>query len=1201
MSGLAHDLETLRRRAHRFVLVRGAAAVIAAIVGMGLLLGVVDSLIRWQGQAGRWTQTAVWLVSIFVVGWKFLVRPLRTQLTHRDLAQLIHRRWPAQTPDLTSAVEFESADFDSDTGAPLLQQVTVSRAQLQLATVPWRTVVAPQRTYGALSCAALVSVLFGLVAMSFLETASVGALRLTSPWIDLDWPRRTTLVYLDRDFVPIDTSRTPAVRTGQGEPLTIYVENRTGSLPAKVVFERQTLNGERERGELRQTTLNDAEGRPHQVAIASSPALASFEFRALGGDDDRAPWMTINVVPPPRVQSFDITLTPPAYTGRPPETTTSGVGHLQGLVGSQVHIRCRATTPLQSAILNQDNAPRQTLIISPDRQEFTLDWTISAAERSTYWLDLADSLGLRTTNPPRYEIRGVADLEPVVTLLTPPSDLRVTPDAEISISGEARDDLGLRLTELVYEIPAVASTTATASPSATLEQLSIPLGPTQPGQLEQNIQTTWKLSELNLTAGTQVRFWLQAKDACDLHGMSGQVGRSAVRVISILTPEEKQQEFSSQQIQIAERINQLRDKQATLEQSTREVVEQWKSVGSLRPAEVQELENLQTRQSELSHELGRGSQSVLGELKALQQERATNQLNDPQSSESLARWEATLAPLAEEVLPTVVAKLEATRLGVTPNAASQLRAKEHATEALNQAHSGQLRTLDDLTKLSSELTQWRRNEDLDKRLDDIARRQTELREQSLSIGQQTSAKSLAELSSQEQTDLARAADRQISLARDVEHLSSQLEADASQADSSPNDKAVADMAQQLADLSVAATMRDASEALRQNHIQSATDVQQALIDTLEKLKVGIEQQRTQTARSELETLRKSIQETQELAQRQAELRRRTEALATPSADSQRATNAAETQKLQEELADQTMELAQRLRLDQRSETSHAARRASERMREAQSSLEQEQIPQALERQSEALDDLRQAQDSLDEAFEQASLQADQERISSAGQLVVALRERAQATLEETVRLEQLRTSQGKWTRSQLKSIQQSAESQRDIATSCEQAKQQLGSSGVLGLCIGLATEHFQTAANQLGERNAGSETQTQQQAGIQLLDQFIASLSRPPQPNANEQQNSQQEPQNIQNQSPGASPLMSAEIRLLLKMQEDILARTRVLADVKSGGHTLTDPQISELHQLRDRQTRLAQTARAMISKQKLSDDLPDSAEETQP
>ena len=272
------------------------------------------------------------------------------------------------------------------------------------------------------------------------------------------------------------------------------------------------------------------------------------------------------------------------------------------------------------------------------------------------------------------------------------------------------------------------------------------------------------------------------------------------------------------------------------------------------------------------------------------------------------------------------------------------------------------------------------------------------------------------------------------------------------------------------------------------------------------------------------------------------------------------------------------------------------------MREAHESLEQEQVTESLDRQSEALDELKDVQDSLGEAFEEASVRADQERINAAGQLIVALRARAQSTHEETVRLEQLRVTQGKWTRSQLKSLQQTADSQRDIAQSCEQAGKQLGSTGILGLCIELATGHFQTAATLLDERNAGSQPQTQQLAGIQLLDQFIASLSSPPsQSPPPEQNNSEHEQPNLKSQSPGASPLMAAEVRLLLKMQEDVLTRTRVLAGLKSSGQSLTDEQISELHHLRDRQKRLVQTARAMIGHQKSTRDTFSPVEGDQP
>ena len=88
MSGLAHDLETLRRRAHRFILVRGAAAVLATMVGLGLLLGGVDAFFRWQGSSGRWAQSAIWISAVLAVGWRYLILPLRASLTHFDLARL---------------------------------------------------------------------------------------------------------------------------------------------------------------------------------------------------------------------------------------------------------------------------------------------------------------------------------------------------------------------------------------------------------------------------------------------------------------------------------------------------------------------------------------------------------------------------------------------------------------------------------------------------------------------------------------------------------------------------------------------------------------------------------------------------------------------------------------------------------------------------------------------------------------------------------------------------------------------------------------------------------------------------------------------------------------------------------------------------------------------------------------------------------
>ena len=137
MPSLSQELDTLRRRARRWVFVRGVTALLGVVIGLGVALGTIDAFARWQTVAGRVIPTLLWLAAILAVGWRYLVRPLRATLTDLELARVIHRQWPILTPDLTSAVEFNSAQLSTTLGAPLLQQVTVSRAQLQLATVPW--------------------------------------------------------------------------------------------------------------------------------------------------------------------------------------------------------------------------------------------------------------------------------------------------------------------------------------------------------------------------------------------------------------------------------------------------------------------------------------------------------------------------------------------------------------------------------------------------------------------------------------------------------------------------------------------------------------------------------------------------------------------------------------------------------------------------------------------------------------------------------------------------------------------------------------------------------------------------------------------------------------------------------------------------------------------------------------------------------
>ena len=66
------------------------------------------------------------------------------------------------------------------------------------------------------------------------------------------------------------------------------------------------------------------------------------------------PWSRLEVVEPPRIDSLQATLYPPAYTGWPVEPTEN---NLHALRGTRVAFSGLATRPLRTATLKQDAGP----------------------------------------------------------------------------------------------------------------------------------------------------------------------------------------------------------------------------------------------------------------------------------------------------------------------------------------------------------------------------------------------------------------------------------------------------------------------------------------------------------------------------------------------------------------------------------------------------------------------------------------------------------------------------------------------------------------------------------------------------------------------------------------------------------------------------------------------------------------------------
>src|SRR5262249_41631303 len=139
----------------------------------------------------------------------------------------------------------------------------------------------------------------------------------------------------------------------------------------------------------------------------------------------------------------------------------------------------------------------------------------------SWWLELIDERGFESTDPPRYEVRAIADLEPDVRIDQPATNLFITPDARVAVQATARDDLGLAGMRLVYLRAANGGGDSRLPPPRKVIPGDSPLKPLplfdgEGRPLERVVGHLWNIAELGVSPGTRMAFRVEATDDFDL-------------------------------------------------------------------------------------------------------------------------------------------------------------------------------------------------------------------------------------------------------------------------------------------------------------------------------------------------------------------------------------------------------------------------------------------------------------------------------------------------------------------------------------------------------------------------------------------------------------------------------------------------------------------------------------------------------------
>ncbi len=533
------------------------AAMARAVVAIASGCVLLDAAFRFPS-ALRWL-VLVALVVFCIWRWRRKVRPALSPAPGRvHLALELERQFPAARGIIASGVEF-SVD-------PRWQHnpFAVSVAQSAARQVPNDAVHALVRTRRLKRELLLLAVLVATWTSAALiapQLAITGAIRLTAPWVAMEWPARTEL-----------RSAVTATHHPREIALPLAVELVRGDVDGDLVWVRlRRVRGEATGPWERIAMVHQGQRRFERMIEAGVDAV---EFQFLTAEVE-TPLQRIDLREAPSIAEASIIVTPPAYASTLPIIRQS-LGDCTGrqgrllepvLAGSVCEVTVRPTATalfpedsddaraawLKSSIdcSHIDGTPGGSpadlqLVRSGDvwtvrwtaRESILLDWMLRDEHEVSNVIPIEITVDVRIDQPP----------EPLVTV--PEADETVLASASIPLKGVVRDDVG------IFELHMDASLG-----TGWQQRLTTTAGD---GQREVEASTVLDVSSSGGKPGDVIEVVAVAIDNMETGGLRRAPVRSGPRRLKIIGAEQFSEETRSLLAAIRQAAQRASERQRTL-------------------------------------------------------------------------------------------------------------------------------------------------------------------------------------------------------------------------------------------------------------------------------------------------------------------------------------------------------------------------------------------------------------------------------------------------------------------------------------------------------------------------------------------------------------------------------------------------------------------------------------------------------------
>ena len=1160
-------VEAVRRKAGRLVRLRGLCLFLLALVAVAAVFSAIDYLLRWQDAAARWILSLLALAVLGWVAWRFVWPSWRYRLGLVQTAQRIEAYFPQLGQRLSSAVDFLAQDQNDKTAGSIdLRRAVVAEAEAMSAPLDFRLAIDARYPQWAWMAALGVTLAAAFLVGIFDDgrTTSLALARLTMPWrSDLAWPRRHQLEFARR-----------IEKLAAGDDLELELIDKTGRLPDVVKMQVRYPTPTGTRTENRQL-------RPlaERLVFRLDNVRQSLAYRASGGDDDTMPWTELSVIEPPKVQSLDIAITPPRYTGLPTEKA-GRIG--KAIAGSSLAIRGRVDKPIRSARLRSETAAGTTLpavSIAANQLSFQVPadgatpWLMEKS--GAYWVELADESGLPTGRDTRFELQVLADSPPAISWETPADQTFVTPRALVPIRCLVKDDLAIRRVELRYLRPGTSDAGEQVVVLYQGPDQAQPAGGMADGD-SRTIDEHWDLTQLaGLQPGDVLAVRITAED------YKPQLATSVVRRLSIITDQELESRLGQRQTvvlgQLAEALRierQAREQVGALQIRLEEAAQ-------LAESDLNHLQSGQLNQRQVEKLMGNDPTGVEGQLAALIEELSANRVEGQAVAARMHDLLAKVRDLNRRPLVEISQRLteahKALRGQIDGEAASG------AGDSLATAAARQDDVIAFLEGLLGTLTEWDSFSRLAREIGQIRSEQEQLAEETMTL--KLAAIAAASPRADERTAARQLAQRELGLARRLDKIQSRMEEMLGRLQATDPLAAgtLADALDAARRLAIGGQMRDAASKLEQEQLGQSHQTQLVALDALKQLLDVLSSRRDVELARTIKSLRAAAGELAGMRARQQALQDELSGAASEQNPAERRRKLERLIKELEALTQQMQQLTRKLQRLTAPRAAEALARAAESDAAAGQAAGQGDADAAQQQARQAEPRLEEAHREIEQAIAQAEQELAQQQLAQMEQWIEGLLARQKNVIGDMQRLEDSRAKDGgELTAAQKATLRGTAAEQRLLADETEQLRLKMAEQSAFALALSGARQAMQRAAAQMERGRTDALAQEPAQAAATRLEQMLAALqpeSGPP-PEAPPPESPPQPPPPSGQKDPFSS---LAALKLLQLLQGEINRRTQALEAIRVREGKLSDEQLLELDGLAAEQGRLAEMVLNLI------------------